>query len=48
MGVRFAGGDTAMAAGHLAGGQQRADMRQELLRYEYGPPRRVKRKAVGK
>jgi hypothetical protein len=28
------GGDTAtMAAGHLAGGQKRADMTQELVRY---------------
>ena len=34
MGVRFTGGDTAaMAAGHLAGGHEKADMTQELVRY---------------
>jgi hypothetical protein len=34
MGVRFAGCDTAaMAAGHRAGGHERADMTQELVRY---------------
>jgi hypothetical protein len=32
MGVRFTGRDTAaMAAGHLAGGHDRADMTQELV-----------------
>ena len=34
MGVWFTGGDTAaMAAGHLAGGHERADMTEELVRY---------------
>jgi len=34
MGVRFSGGDTAaMAAGHRAGGHEKADMTQELVRY---------------
>jgi hypothetical protein len=33
MGVRFTGHDTAAMAGHLAGGHERADMTQELVRY---------------
>jgi acyl-[acyl carrier protein]--UDP-N-acetylglucosamine O-acyltransferase len=33
MGVRFTGDTTTVAAGHLVGGQSRADMTQELVRY---------------
>ena len=46
MGVRFTGRSDD-GGGHLAGGEDGTDMTQERA-IDYGLPRRVKRKAVGK